>query len=69
MYIVNNFRNKILCSQRNGHIIQILGRIPPKKGLYRGDFWFVRRKRHARVRSGFFFRSSHGVGRLITYQV
>jgi len=30
MYIVNNFRNKILCSQRNEHI-QILGRIPGKK--------------------------------------
>jgi len=68
MYIVNHFRNKILCSQRNGHIMQILGRIPRKKGLYRGDFWFVRRKRHARVRS-IFFRSRHGVGRLITYQV
>jgi len=65
MHIVNHFRNKILCSQRNGHI-QMLGRIPRKKGLYRGDFWFVRRKRHARVRSAF-FRSSHGVRRLITY--
>jgi len=68
MYIVNHFRNKILCSQRNGHTRQILGWIPRKKGLCRGDFWFVRCKRHARVRS-FFFRSSHGAGRLITYQV
>jgi len=30
---------------------------------------FVRRKRHARVRYVLFFRSSHGVGRLITYKV
>jgi len=30
---------------------------------------FVRRKRHARVRIHFFFRSSHGVGRIITYKV
>jgi len=54
MYIINHFRNKILCSQRNGHTIQILGRIPWKKGLKSGDFWFVRRKHHARVRSVFF---------------
>jgi len=33
--------------------MQILGRIPREKGLYRGDFWFVRRKRHARVTSFF----------------
>jgi len=52
MCIANHFRNKILCSQRNGHIIQILGRIPRKKQLFRGDF-FVRRKDHARVRSIF----------------
>jgi len=31
MCIVNHFRNKILCSQRKGHIIQILGRIHEKK--------------------------------------
>jgi len=35
-----------LCSQRNG---QILGRIPRKEELYRGDFLFVRRKRHAEM--------------------
>jgi len=34
--------------------MQILGRIPPKKGLFRGDFLFVRRERHARVRPVFF---------------
>jgi len=54
MCMVNHFRNKILSSQRNVHIVQILGRIPPKKGLFRGDFLFVRRKRHARVRTVFF---------------
>jgi len=68
MGTVNHFRNKILSSQRNVPVIQILGRIPPKKGYFTGDFLFVRRKRHARVRS-VFFRSSHGVGRLITYTV
>jgi len=52
--IVNHFRNKILSSQRNVDIIQILGRIPSKKGLFRGDFSFVRRKRHARVKPVFF---------------
>ena len=33
------------------YIIQISGRVPPKWGPFRGDFVFVRRKRHARVRS------------------
>jgi len=37
--------------------------------IFRGDFLFVRGKRHARVRSVFFFKSSHGVGRLFTYEV
>jgi len=39
-----------------------------KKGLFRGDILFVRRKRHARVRYVYFW-SSHGVGRLFTYKV
>jgi len=36
MCIVNHFRNKILSSQRNVHIIQILGRMPPKKDYVEG---------------------------------
>jgi len=54
--MVNHFRNKIVSAsaQRNVHIIQILYRVPPKTGLFRGDFLFVRRKCHARVTSGFF---------------
>jgi len=32
--IVNQFRNKTLSAQRNVHIMQILGRIPPKKGTF-----------------------------------
>ena len=69
--MVNHFRNKIVSAsaQRNVHIIQILYRVPPKTGLFRGDFLFVRRKCHARVTSGFFFRSSRGFGRLFTYNV
>ena len=54
MSIVNHFRNKILSAHRNIHIMQILCRVPPKKGLFREDFLFVRRKRHAGVRSAFF---------------
>jgi len=40
-----------------------------QKRIFKGDCLFVRRKRHARVRIHFFFRSSHGVGRIITYKV
>jgi len=42
--------------------------VPPKTGFFRGDFLFVRRKCHVRVRSVFFI-SSHGVGRLFTCKV
>jgi len=52
MSIVNHFRNKIASTQRNLHIIQILCRAPPKR-FFRGDFLFVRGKRHARVTSNF----------------
>jgi len=68
MSIVNHFRNKIVSAQRNVHVIQILCRVPPNRGYFRGDFLFVRRKRHACARS-VFFTSSHGVGRLFTYKV
>jgi len=47
MSIVNGFRNKIVSAQRNIHSIQILCRVPPKRGF------FVRRKHHAHVRSVF----------------
>jgi len=40
-----------------------------KKRIFRGEFSFVRRKRHARVISVFFFRLSHGVGRVFIYKV
>jgi len=49
MSILNHFRNKIVSAQRKVHIMQILRRVPPKS-FFRGDFLFVRRKRHARVR-------------------
>jgi len=35
MSIVNHFRNKILSAQRNIHIVQIVCKVPPKKGLFR----------------------------------
>jgi len=54
MSIVKHFCNKILSAQRNTHIIQILCRVSPKRGLFRGDFLFVGWKRHGRVRSVFF---------------
>jgi len=38
MCIVNHFRNKILSSQRNVHIIQIVGMIPPKKDFLEATF-------------------------------
>jgi len=41
----------------------------PKKGLFRREFLFVRRKHHARVRTVFFFIKIHGVGRFFTYKV
>jgi len=68
MCIVNHFRNKILSSQRNVHIIQILGRMPPKKDYVEGIVRLcVENVMH--VLDPFFFRSSHGVGRLFTYKV
>ena len=54
MSIVNHFRNKILSAQRNVLIMQILGWVLPKKWLFKRDFLFVRRKRHARVTLVFF---------------
>jgi len=68
MSVVNHFRNKIVSAQRNVHIIQLLCRVPAIKGFFRGDVLFVRKKRHARARS-IFFRSSHGVRRLFTYNI
>jgi len=66
-HIVNHFRNKIISAQRNVHI-QILCMVPPKKDFLESFFLFVRRKcQH--VLDPFIFRSSHGVGKLITYKV
>jgi len=44
----------MVSAQQNIHIIEILRRVPPKRGFFRGDVLFVRRKCHARVRSAFF---------------
>jgi len=68
MFIANHLRNKILCSQRNGHIIQIWGRIPRNKGLLEGIFCLCG-VNVMHVLDPLFFTSSHGVGRLTAYQV
>jgi len=52
MSIVNHFSKKIFSAQRNNILlIQILCKVLPKRGSFRGDFLFLRRKGHARVRS------------------
>jgi len=38
MSIVNHIRNKIYLRSEHTHIIQILCRVPPIKGFFRGDF-------------------------------
>jgi len=43
--------NKTASAQRNTHSLQILYTVPPKNYFLRGEFLFVRRKRHARLRS------------------
>jgi len=68
MSIVDHFRNKILSAQRNVLIMQILGRMPPKKGLSEGIFCLcVENVMH--VLDPYFFMNSHGVGRFFTYKV
>jgi len=55
--------------QGNTLSIQILYTVPPKNCFFRGEFLFVRRKRHARFRYVFFFISSLGAEMLFTYKV
>jgi len=66
--IVNHFGNKIVSAQRNVHIILILRRVPPKKGFL--EFFFclwIENVMHEP--DPFSYRSSHGVGRLISHHI
>ena len=49
--IFNHLHNKTVSAQQNTHSLQILYTVPPKNYFLRGEFLFVRRKRHARLRS------------------
>ena len=68
MFIVDSFCNTIVSAQWNMHIIQILCRVPPERVFLEGIFCLcVENVVH--VLDPFFFKLSHGVGRLFTYKV